>query len=117
LQQSQIVIESRCRLERLVPVIDQVFGKPQDGHSLLTPEQWQAHERIVERVYFREGVRAADVGRLMNGAGFEGVKEDMDLSGIRKARGIYPFSIKDLVSVLQHRFAVSGRKLAAGEAQ
>jgi hypothetical protein len=104
-------------LERLVPVIDRVFGKPQDGHSLLTPEQWQAHERIVERVYFRDGVRAADVDRLMSGAGFERVKADTDLSGIRKARGISAFSRKDFLSALQHRFAVSGRKLAAGEAQ
>jgi ubiquinone/menaquinone biosynthesis C-methylase UbiE len=104
-------------LERLVPVLDRVFGKPQDGHSLLAPEQWQAHERIVERVHFSEGVRAGDVRRLMNGAGFERVKADTDLSGIRKARGISPFSRRGLVSVLRHRFAVSGRKLAAGEAQ
>jgi hypothetical protein len=93
------------------------FGKPQDGHSVLTSEQWQAHERIVERVFFSEGVRVGDVGRLMNGAGFEVSKADTDLSGIRKARGISPFSRNGLVSALQHRFAVYGRKLAEGEAQ
>jgi ubiquinone/menaquinone biosynthesis C-methylase UbiE len=104
-------------LERLMPVLDRVFGKPQDGHSLLTPEQWQAHERIAERVYFSEGVRAEDVRRLMNGAGFEGVEADTDLSGIRKASGISPFSRSCLVSALQHRFAMSGRKPAEGEEQ
>ena len=104
-------------LERLVPLLDRVFGKPQDGHSLLTPEQWQAHERIVERVHFSEGVRAEDVSHLMNGAGFEGVEADTDLSGIRKAKGISPFSRRGLVSALQHRFAVSGRKPSEGMAQ
>lgn len=104
-------------LERLVPMLDRMFGQQQDGHSLLMPEQWQAHERIVERVYFSEGVRAGDVSRLMNGVGFEGVTADTDLSGIRDARGISLFSRKGLVSALQHRFAVSGLKLAEGEAQ
>jgi SAM-dependent methyltransferase len=39
-------------LERLGPLLDRVFGKPQDGHSLLTPEQWQANDSILERVHF-----------------------------------------------------------------
>lgn len=104
-------------LERLVPMLDRVFGKPQDGHSLLTPEQWQAHERIVERVHFSAGVRAGEVRRLMDGAGFERVKADTNLSGIRKARGISRFSRRGLVSALQHRFAVSGRKPSRGMAQ
>jgi ubiquinone/menaquinone biosynthesis C-methylase UbiE len=104
-------------LEDIMQMFDRMFGQQQDGHSLLTPEQWQAHEGIVERVYFSEGVRAVDVSRLMSGAGFEGVKADTDLSCIRKARGISPFSRKGLVSALQHRFAVSGGKPLEGMAQ
>jgi len=104
-------------LERLVPLLDRMFGKEKDGHSLLTPEQWQAHRWIVERVYFSEGVRAGEVHLLMDGAGFEEVKADTNLSGIRKARGISPFSRRRLVSALQHRFAVSGGKPSEGMAQ
>jgi ubiquinone/menaquinone biosynthesis C-methylase UbiE len=103
-------------LERLVPLLDRVFGKPKDGHSLLTPGQWQAHERIIERVHFNAGVRASDVSRLMGGTGFERVAADTDLARIRDAREISPFSRRGLVSVLQHRFAVSGAKPLEGVA-
>jgi len=97
-------------LERLVPVLDRIFGKEPHGHSLLTPEQWRAHDKIVERVRFNDGVRATDVAALFNNAGFESLKIDTSLREIRKARGITAFSRKGLVSSLQHRFAVSGEK-------
>lgn len=97
-------------LERLLPILDRYLGKPKDGHSLLTPEQWQNHHRIVEQVHFSEGIRAEDTVKLFDGAGFADVRVDTNLAEIRKARGISPFSRRALVSTLQHRFAVSGQK-------
>ncbi|MFB9948596.1 methyltransferase domain-containing protein [Rhizobium puerariae] len=97
-------------LERLVPLLDRIFGKPQDGHSLLTPEQWRAHDSIVERVHFSGGVRSGDVRGLFERAGFEGLKVDTGLSDIRKSRGIGRMSRSGLISTLQHRFAISGEK-------
>lgn len=97
-------------LERLVPMLDRVFGKQVDGHSLLTPEQWQAHHRIVEQIHFDRGVRSGDVAALFAGAGFERLSIDTGLREIRKNRGHSILSRKNLVSALQHRFAISGEK-------
>jgi ubiquinone/menaquinone biosynthesis C-methylase UbiE len=102
------------RLERLLPLLDRVFGKPKDGHSLLTPEQWQAHDRIVEQVHFNQGVRAEDTRGLFERAGFTSLRVDSNLADIRRAGGISFFSRKGLVSTLQHRFAISGAKPTAG---
>jgi hypothetical protein len=50
-------------------------------------------------------------GLLMTGTGFEEVKADTDLTGIRKAWEVSPFMQNGLASTLRHRFAVSGREL------
>lgn len=97
-------------LERMLPMLDRLLGKPKDGHSLLTPEQWQNHERIVSQVHFSKGIRSADTLALFEGAGFSELRVDTDLSDIRKARGISLMSRKGLISTLQHRFAISGQK-------
>lgn len=95
-------------LERIMPQLDRLFGKIKDGHSLLTPEQWQAHERIVERVHFNRGIRADDVTRLFKAAGFGNLKVDTGLAEIHRSRGVPVLSRKRLLSSLQHRFAISG---------
>ena len=100
----------RTWLERLMPVLDRVLGKRADGHSLLTPEQWQAHHRIVGQVHFREGVRSGDVVRLFEIAGFENLVIETDLREIQRSRGLSTLSRASLLSVLQHRFAISGQK-------
>jgi ubiquinone/menaquinone biosynthesis C-methylase UbiE len=97
-------------LERLLPLLDRVFGKQQDGHSLLTPEQWAHHERIVGQLHFKHGIRTDDALRLFKSAGFGEMKIDTDLADIRRSRGIKLISRKGLASTLQHRFAISGRK-------
>ncbi len=97
-------------LERLAPVLDRLFGKSKDGHSLLTEEQWQAHERIVERVHFCDGVRAVDVECRFKDAGFADLRIDAELTDIQRARSMPLFSRKRLVSKLQHRFAISGAR-------
>lgn len=97
-------------LERLVPLLDRVFGKQVDGHSLLTPEQWQAHDRIVAQIRFDKGVRSGDVAALFARAGFERLAIDTGLRDIRKNRGHSTLSRRTLISALQHRFAVSGGK-------
>ncbi len=97
-------------LERLLPLLDRVFGKQQDGHSLLTPEQWQHHERIIGQVHFKNGIRAEEATKLFECAGFDGLRIDTGLEDIRKACGIPLLSRKGFTSTLQHRFAISGRK-------
>lgn len=97
-------------LERLAPLLDRIFGKVKDGHSLLTPEQWQAHDDIVRRVHFKTGVRAGQVVELFQNAGFANLQVDGHLADIRKARDIAPWSRKGLISTLQHRFAVSAER-------
>lgn len=97
-------------LEKLLPLLDRLLGKQQDGHSLLTPEQWQHHERIISQVHFKNGIRAEETVRLFEGAGFGALKIDTQLEDIRKARDIRLLSRKGLTSTLQHRFAISGSK-------
>lgn len=101
-------------LDRVMPVIDRVFdrlfGRRADGHSLLTPEQWEAHHRIVERVHFKDGLRSADVAALFERSGFNRIRIDARLSNLRKSRGHSYLSRRTMISATQHRFAVSGRK-------
>ncbi len=97
-------------LEKLIPLLDRVFGKQQDGHSLLTPEQWAHHERIVGQVHFNNGIRSDDTVQLFENAGFGELKIDTNLADIRRSRGIQLLSRKGLTSTLQHRFAISGQK-------
>ncbi|MBW9087801.1 methyltransferase domain-containing protein [Rhizobium wenxiniae] len=97
-------------LEKLIPLLDRVFGRQQDGHSLLTPEQWQHHERIVGQVHFNNGIRSDDTVQLFENAGFGELKIDTNLADIRRSRGIKLLSRKGLTSTLQHRFAISGQK-------
>lgn len=97
-------------LEKLIPLLDRVFGRQQDGHSLLTPEQWAHHERIVGQVHFNNGIRSDDTVQLFKNAGFGGLKIDTNLADIRRSRGIKLLSRKGLASTLQHRFAISGQK-------
>lgn len=97
-------------LEKLIPLLDRVFGKQQDGHSLLTPEQWAHHERIVGQVHFNNGIRSDDTVQLFKNAGFGELKIDTNLADIRRSRGIKLLSRKGLTSTLQHRFAISGQK-------
>lgn len=92
-------------LEKLLPLLDRVFG-----HSLLTPEQWQHHERIVGQVHFNNGIRSDDTVQLFENAGFGELKIDTNLADIRRSRGIQLLSRKGLTSTLQHRFAISGQK-------
>lgn len=101
-------------LERLMPLLDRVFGKRTDGHSLLTPEQWQAHHRIVEQIHFRDGVRSTDVVGLLEAAGFDDIRRDVALSAVRRHRRTACLSRGTVMSALQHRFAISGRKRADG---
>jgi ubiquinone/menaquinone biosynthesis C-methylase UbiE len=100
-------------LERIMPVLDRIFGPRAGGHSLLTPEQWQAHHRIVERVHFKDGVRSSDVTALFERSGFDQIRTDARLSDLRKSRGRPYFSRSSMMSATQHRFAVSGRKTRA----
>ena len=100
----------RSWFERLMPHLDKLFGTAQDGHSLLTPQQWTAHEQIVEQVHFHSGVRAGDVQALFEEAGFDDLKVDGRLQHIRRARGTTGAWRKRLERMTQHRFAVSGRK-------
>ncbi len=97
-------------LENLIPLLDRVFGRQQDGHSLLTPEQWQHHERIVGQVHFNKGIRSDDTVQLFESAGFGELRIETDLADIRRSRGIKLLSRKGLTSTLQHRFAISGQK-------
>lgn len=97
-------------LEKMLPYLERLFGTARDGHSLLTPEQWKAHESIVERVHFSDGVRVENVAKLFSGAGFATLRLDTDLSEIRRAKLTSRISRRRLVSTLQHRFAVSGEK-------
>ncbi len=97
-------------MEKLFPLLDRVFGKQQDGHSLLTPEQWDHHERIVGQVHFKDGIRADDTVKLFQATGFGELRIETDLADIRRSRGISLLSRKGLASMLQHRFAISGRK-------
>lgn len=101
-------------LEKLLPLLDRIFGKQKDGHSLLTPEQWQHHERIVGQVHFNNGIRADDTVRLFESAGFGELKVETDLADIRRSRGIPLLSRKGVSSTLQHRFAISGKKARSG---
>jgi ubiquinone/menaquinone biosynthesis C-methylase UbiE len=97
-------------LEKMIPLLDGIFGKPQDSHSLLTPEQWRAHEDIVSRVSFSRGLKADDVIALFRQAGFAQLKSDRALADVRRSRDIPLLSRKRLISALQHRFAISGLK-------
>lgn len=97
-------------MEKLLPLLDRVFGKKQDGHSLLTPEQWDHHERIVRQVHFKDGIRADDTVKLFQATGFGELRIETDLADIRRSRGISLLSRKGIASTLQHRFAISGRK-------
>ena len=97
----------QSRIERLMPLLDGVFGKLRDGHSLLTAEQWEEHRRIVECLPYRAGLRAEDLARLFAGGGFAALRQE-GLQGIRRARGLHLTTRAGLIVWSQHRFAISG---------
>ncbi|GJE61280.1 class I SAM-dependent methyltransferase [Methylobacterium trifolii] len=101
---------SKHWLERLMPLLDRIFGNRTDGHSLLTPEQWQAHHRILERIHFKQGVRCTDVMELLAASGFGLIRNDVGLSAIRGSRQHSSLSRNWITSHFNHRFAVSGEK-------
>lgn len=103
----------QSRIERLMPLLDGIFGKIRDGHSLLTVAQWEEHGRIMARLPFHRGMRVEDVMALFAGAGLMEQRRD-GLQGIRRGRGLHLASRAGVIAWSQHRFAVSACKPQEG---
>lgn len=93
---------------RILPLLDRLFGRMQDSHSLVTAAQWREHGRIMAQLPFGGGLRAPDVAGLFDHAGFTGLRHE-NLRTLHSRR--WPFwSRARLAALGQHRFAVSGMK-------
>lgn len=99
-------------IERLMPLLDGVFGTLRDGHSLVTAAQWEEHHGIVARLPFRAGLRASGLAAVFENGGFTALRRN-GLQDIRRGRGLHLMSRAGLVAWSQHRFAISGEKPAA----
>jgi ubiquinone/menaquinone biosynthesis C-methylase UbiE len=102
----------QSRIERFAKLFDGVFGKLQDGHSLVTAAQWDEHHGIVARLPFSAGFRASDLAALFENGGFIALRQN-GLQDIRRSRGLHLTTRAGLVAWSQHRFAISGEKPAA----
>ena len=96
-------------LERLAPVLDRLFGKLEDGHSLVTEDQWREHRRIMAQLPYGKGLRDGDVAALCARAGFTGLRRE-GLGSVLNSRHPNRLSRAALVARSQHRFVVSAVK-------
>lgn len=91
-------------VERLLSL----FGRIKDGHALVTPAQWHEHGRIMARLPFGAGLRVRDAARLLEQAGFAGLRRD-DLRLLHARR--WPLGSRaGLAALGQHRFAISASR-------
>lgn len=96
-------------IERLAPLLDRLFGKLADGHSLMTAEQWREHHRIMAQLPHGKGLRDRDVAGLLARAGFTAIRRE-GLGPVLTARHPRRLSRAAWVARSQHRFVVSGMK-------
>ncbi|WP_159586824.1 class I SAM-dependent methyltransferase [Chelativorans xinjiangense] len=83
------------------------LGKPaSDSDSGLQAR----HRSILSRVYFSQGVRAEDVSRLLDEAGFEAPVIDPRLDAIHRAQARRMGFLKALERAMQYRYAICARK-------
>ncbi|MBF9234486.1 class I SAM-dependent methyltransferase [Microvirga alba] len=102
---------SNTFVKRMIQLIERLTGR-----SVASPHRpdamREAHERILQQVYFSRGARSSEVANLLRDAGFTHIEIDQDLSRIHRqqARNL-PF-FKALERQTQHRYAIVATKPA-----
>jgi ubiquinone/menaquinone biosynthesis C-methylase UbiE len=96
---SNTLVKRMIRLvEKLVPGL---AGAPHAPDAMR-----EAHERILNRVYFSKGARAHEVAALLHEAGFAQTIIDRDLKQIHRQQAKNLPLLKGLERATQHRYAV-----------
>ena len=96
---------------QLIKWIEKTYSMFQkvDKHGRTT-EILETHNRILEQVYFNEGLTANAIVEMLTNLGFENIIVQTDLSAIHKAQAKGLGWFKYLDRSVQHRFAISATK-------
>lgn len=87
-------------VKRVLRMLDRALGRGAADASR------EAHERILQRVYFSQGARADAVCELLRQAGFAEIQVDRDLSRIHREQARSMSFLKALDRATQHRYAI-----------
>lgn len=68
------------------------------------------HADILSRVHFSSGARASEVARMLEHAGFVGIRIDTDLAAIHRAQADVVGWKRSLLRRSEHRYAISATK-------
>lgn len=85
-----------------------IFNK-NDNHGR-SPAMMETHNRILEQVYFKNGLTSVMLAKVLLNAGFVDIYIQTDLSKIHKAQAKGLGFMKYLDRTVQHRFAISATK-------
>jgi ubiquinone/menaquinone biosynthesis C-methylase UbiE len=95
-------------VRRLVGLVGRLAGRALPAHA---PDALRdTHQRILERVHFSAGARAADVAALLREAGFADIAVDRQLGRIHREQARHLPWLRALDRATQHRYAVVARK-------
>jgi ubiquinone/menaquinone biosynthesis C-methylase UbiE len=88
------------------------FGDASDDHALVTEQQRNNHQEIVQQVHFARGARAPEVQQLLARAGFANFRCDLRMRRLREAQWFGGPWTGRLCAHVRHRFTISCVKLA-----